>query len=85
MRIAADQDHGVRARPAEEAGQPATRPRGHVLRQNDIQDNRVGIELVHADGTVVEGNLLHGNVEANLRQEDARDTVARNNREAPGA
>lgn len=85
VRIAADKDHGIRPLPAEEAGQPATRPRDHVLRQNTIQDNRVGIELVHADRTIVEDNLLYGNVEANLRQEDARDTVARHNRATPGA
>ncbi|MFN3652967.1 MAG: nitrous oxide reductase family maturation protein NosD [Armatimonadota bacterium] len=79
IRIAADQDHGIRPLPEERCGREETRPRGHTLRKNDIQDNRVGIELFRADGTVVEQNLLNANVEANLRQDDARDTLARNN------
>ena len=79
VRIAADQDHGIRSMPAELCGRPELRPRDHVLRGNDLQDNRVGIDLAGADRTMVEGNILNRNVEANLRQDDCRDTFARNN------
>jgi parallel beta-helix repeat protein len=84
IRIAADQDHGIRPTPAGTGGRPQTRPRDHRITGNDIQDNRVGIELLNADGTVVEVNILHRNVEANLRQEDAQDTIFRNNLGAAG-
>lgn len=79
IRIAADQDHGIRDLPEDKRGGEAARPSDHVLRGNDIQDNRVGVELVRADRTVLEGNILNRNVEANLRQDDAAGTVARNN------
>lgn len=84
VRIAADQDHGIRALPAGApgVGGAETRPRDHILRGNDIQDNRVGIELVRADRTTIEGNILRGNVEANLRQDDTEGTLAQNH---PGA
>lgn len=84
IRIAADQDHGIRPLPAETGGRTETRPRDHRITGNDIQDNRVGIELHHADRTVIEGNILHRNAEANLRQEDTHDTVFRNNLGAAG-
>ncbi|HEU4752737.1 MAG TPA: NosD domain-containing protein, partial [Armatimonadota bacterium] len=84
VRIAADQDHGIRPLPPEARRGPETRPRGHTLRKNDLQDNRIGIELAGADETVIHENLLRGNVEANLRQEDAVGTVARNNLGAAG-
>ena len=79
IRIAGDQDHGIRAMPLEAAGDPAGRPRDHSVRNNDIQDNRIGIELYRADNTVVEENILHRNVEANLREDDCRNTRVRGN------
>ncbi|HZT42216.1 MAG TPA: right-handed parallel beta-helix repeat-containing protein [Chthonomonadaceae bacterium] len=84
IRIAADQDHGIRSLPAEASGKPETRPRDHAIRKNDIQDNRVGIELSNADNTLIEENILNRNVEANLRQDDTRETLARNNLGAVG-
>jgi parallel beta-helix repeat protein len=77
--IAADKDHGIRSAPPEESGKPETRPHDHFIRKNDIQDNRVGIELFRADGTVIENNILSRNVEANVRQEDCGDTLMRDN------
>jgi parallel beta-helix repeat protein len=85
IRIAADQEHGIRSMPEELCGRPETRPRAHTLHKNDIQDNRVGIELYRADGTLIEGNILNRNVEANLRQDDCEGTVARNNLGSAGA
>ena len=72
--ILADRDHGIRPAPDAERGIPELRPRGHVIRENDIQDNRVGIHLACADGTVIEQNKINKNVEADLRFEDDRDT-----------
>jgi len=77
IRIAADQDHGIRPLPEAESGRSETRPRRHAIRGCDIQDNRVGIELVNADETVVEDCILNRNVEANLRQDDCRGSVIR--------
>lgn len=79
VRIAADQDHGIRPMPPETCGREEVRPHSHVIRKNNIQDNRLGIELHQADRTVIEGNTLHANVEANLRQEDCRETLVQNN------
>lgn len=84
IRIAADQDHGTRSMPPELCGKPELRPHHHIIRGNDIQDNRIGIELCNADKTLVEGNILHRNVEANLRLDDALETTARNNLGAAG-
>ncbi len=85
IRIAADQDHGIRPLPPEQSGAPETRPRSHSICGNDIQDNRVGIELHRADHTIVEGNTLNRNVEANLRLEDCGETTVRNNLGSAGA
>ncbi len=79
IRIAADQDHGIRAMPENLCGKPELRPHHHSILSNDIQDNRVGIELTNTDHTRIEGNILHRNVEANLRQEDAAETLFSNN------
>lgn len=72
--ILADRDHGIRPTAPEESGNPELRPRDVVVRGNDIQDNRVGIHLARADGTIIEQNTIRGNVEADLRREDDRDT-----------
>ncbi len=77
--IAADKDHGIRPLPPERTGNSETRPRNHIIRKNDIQDNRIGIELVMTDKTIVEGNILRRNVEANVRQDDAEETLLRDN------
>lgn len=84
IRIAADQDHGIRPMPEEVSGRPETRPRDHIIRKNDIQDNRVGIELHGANRTLIQENILNRNVEANLRQEDCCETTARDNLGATG-
>jgi len=85
IRIAANQDHGIRPGPQEDDGREELRPRNHRIVRNNIQDNRVGIELMRTDDTLIEANMLHGNVEANLRQDDARGTTARNNLGSAGA
>lgn len=72
--IRADRDHGIRPVPEEESGRPELRPRDNAIRHNDIQDNRVGVHLLCADGTLIEQNKLNANVESDLRREDDRDT-----------
>jgi len=79
VRIAADQDHGIRPAPEEGRGLPESRPRGHSLTENDIQDNRIGVDLRQCDETVIERNVINRNVEANVRQEDCGETLMRNN------
>lgn len=79
IRIATDQDHGIRAMPEELSGKPEVRAHDHQLLKNDIQDNRIGIDLYRTHRTHIEGNLLNRNVEANLRQDDCEETLTRNN------
>jgi parallel beta-helix repeat protein len=64
IRIAADQDHGVR--PYEGS---APRPRDHVIQKNRMEDNRMGIELVNCGRNVVRDNTMRGNVEGDLKDE----------------
>lgn len=85
IRVAANQDHGIRPGPPSNDERDELRPRAIRVLRNDIQDNRIGVELVRADDVLVEGNLLHRNVEANLRLDDAREVLARNNLGSAGA
>jgi parallel beta-helix repeat protein len=64
IRIAANQDHGIRPMPPTAT---TPRPHHHTIRHNTIHNNRVGIELLAARDTVVEDNEFAGNVEADLR------------------
>ncbi|NTU79647.1 MAG: hypothetical protein HGA45_09620 [Chloroflexales bacterium] len=54
VRIAADQDHGVRPLPAIAPHCPP--PRAHTLRDNMFRDNRLDIELIDAEEPALEGN-----------------------------
>jgi parallel beta-helix repeat protein len=63
IRIAANQDHGLRDYSPEGKCSP---PRNHVIHNNQITDNRVGIELVGAEKTHLDGNQMTGNVEADI-------------------
>lgn len=83
IRIAANQDHGIRPLQDEESSVIA--PHSHRIVRNDIQDNRIGIELVRAKQNVIRENILNGNVEANLRLSDAEENDIANNLGARGA
>lgn len=85
IRVAADQDHGIRPVSDERAGQASARPRDLTMVKNDIQDNRVGFDLHNLDGALIEANLLNRNVEANVRLEDCTGIVERNNLGSRGA
>ncbi len=54
VRIAADQDHGVRALPPLTTRCP--RPRAHTLRRNSFRANRLDIELIDAEDPLLEAN-----------------------------
>jgi parallel beta-helix repeat protein len=54
VRIAADQDHGVR--PLAPTVPRCPRPRNHSLRANSFRDNRLDIELIDADDPILDGN-----------------------------
>jgi parallel beta-helix repeat protein len=82
--IGADRDHGIRPMPPEKCGRPELRPHDNVIVKNDIQDNRVGVELYMADRTLIEQNMLNRNVECNIRRDDDRETTLRNNLGAAG-
>jgi len=83
--ILADKDHGIRPAAEEDSGKAALRPCDVVIRENDIQDNRIGIHLFCADRTVIEKNKINRNVEADVRREDDRETVLGHNLGMRGA
>lgn len=85
IRIAADQDHGIRNLEAADAGDPSLWPHSHKILDNDIQDNRIGIELVRTRKNEIRGNLLSGNVEANIREVDCEENVIGHNLGRRGA
>lgn len=66
IRIAANQDHGVRPYrvPEGQDSQSWFRPHDHTIRKNTFSDNRIGIESCDADRTAVEENTFLRNVVA---------------------
>jgi len=85
IRIAANQDHGVRNISPERVGERPQRPHTHVIHANNIQDNRLGIELAGCDHTTITENILHHNAEGNIRQDDCLETMIAGNLGAAGA
>jgi parallel beta-helix repeat protein len=66
IRIAADQDHGVR-RLAE--GSSSVLPHHHIIQNNEIRDNIKGIEIQHARDTQVSRNIMN-NLAADFDESD---------------
>ncbi|HWP30289.1 MAG TPA: right-handed parallel beta-helix repeat-containing protein [Fimbriimonadales bacterium] len=85
IRIAANQDHGIRNLPEEASAPPHLYPHSHRIIENDIQDNGIGIELYRTSRNIIKGNILNKNVEANLRLDDAEDNEIVNNLGSRGA
>lgn len=57
VRLAADQDHGIRPLPASgEWGLPAPAPRRHTFRRNRLENNFTAFDLTGAQETVLEEN-----------------------------
>lgn len=65
VRIAADQDHGVRALSAVVPRCPP--PQGHTLRTNTFRANRAAVEYAGCAAPALEANTMEGNLEADLR------------------
>ncbi|MCH7870958.1 MAG: right-handed parallel beta-helix repeat-containing protein [Planctomycetes bacterium] len=82
--IAADKDHGIRPMPPDTCGKPEARPNEIAITGNDIQDNRVGVELHQTDRIVIADNTINRNVECNIRREDDHDTTIERNLGAGG-
>jgi parallel beta-helix repeat protein len=64
IRIAANQDHGLRPYRVPE-GQSISgwfRPHDHLIRSNRFQDNQIGIETLHTDQTRSEINSFKGSL-----------------------
>jgi parallel beta-helix repeat protein len=62
IRIAADQDHGVRPlSPGGEYGFPAPIPHHHAIVNNTIHNSIIGIEIFRAEGTAYRKNHFSGN------------------------
>jgi len=64
IRIAADQDHGIRLLGKEGS---SILPQNHVIQDNEIRDNVIGIELERSKDTQMSGNILE-NLVANTRE-----------------
>jgi len=56
IRIAANQDHGVRG--LNEESQSSIPPNNHVIQKNEIRGNIIGIELEHVNDTQMDQNML---------------------------
>jgi nitrous oxidase accessory protein NosD len=64
IRIAANQDHGIRALRQEES---SILPNNHIIQNNEIRDNILGIELEKTTDIQTEQNRMN-NLLANLRE-----------------
>ena len=85
LRIAADEEHGLRKADPPSSPERRLRPVDHVLQHNQFQDNRIAIELSNCDRTRIVDNTFSGNVEANIRESDCRDTISKPNLGLGGA
>ena len=65
IRIAANQDHGVRG--LHEESQSSVPPGNHIIQNNEIRDNMIGIELEKAKDTQLGKNILN-NFVANFEE-----------------
>ena len=85
VRIAADQDHGIRPVDPLPTPEQRCRPRDHRVLRNEFRDNRVAVELVCCDRAIVQHNTFSANVEGNIRDVDSRDGAYRPNLGLGGA
>ena len=65
IRIAANQDHGVRG--LNEESQSSIPPNNHLIQNNEIRGNIIGIELEKVKDTQLEQNILN-NFVANFEE-----------------
>jgi parallel beta-helix repeat protein len=66
--VAANRDHGIRPYrvPEGETLSSWLRPHGHRVRRNRFQDNRVGVEALYADQTLLEENSFEASLKADF-------------------
>ena len=64
IRIAANQDHGIRSLPRENS---LVLPTNHTIQNNEIRDNVIGIELEKTTDTRMDQNVLN-NLVVNVRE-----------------
>lgn len=68
IRIAADQDHGIRPLPASgESGLTAPKPHHHTIRNNQLKNNGININLHQVQDT-----LIQDNQEQDFNEEESR-------------
>ena len=70
VRIAANQDHGIRPYKVPQGQDPTRfcRPHDHTIQGNTFQDNRLAIEALYTDRTIQQDNLFGGNVEGDFNE-----------------
>ncbi|MGE5221594.1 MAG: right-handed parallel beta-helix repeat-containing protein [Omnitrophica WOR_2 bacterium] len=68
IRIAANQDHGIRPYQVPQGQDPAAwlRPHDHRIQSNLIKDNRIGIEALHNERLILADNRFEHNVETDI-------------------
>jgi parallel beta-helix repeat protein len=66
--VAANRDHGISPYrvPVGESLSSWRRPHEHTVRKNRFKDNRVGVEALYADQTLLEGNSFEGSLKADF-------------------
>ena len=63
LRIAADQDHGIRPLPISgELGLPAPKPSNHVIRNNKFQENTYVIDQIDTLNSTIDQNEYLNNI-----------------------
>jgi parallel beta-helix repeat protein len=69
LRIAANQDQGFLPLKTMETGHLETylRPHDHEIRRNDISGNRIGVQTLHCDRTVIQDNSFSLNLSGDIK------------------
>ena len=69
LRIAANQDQGILPMKSLQKESPESylRPHDHEIRRNDISGNRIGIQTMHCDRTVIQDNSFSLNLAGDIK------------------
>ncbi len=69
IRIAANQDHGIRPYSMEKPTKAQTfyRPHDHEIDHNVISENRIGIQSINADRTIIKDNTFELNLAGDIK------------------
>ncbi len=77
--IAANRDHGIRPLMKGKTARREFRPHDHLIADNEIRDNRFGVELRECDRTTIRHNTIRDNPEADIREYGCTDTTVDGN------